>query len=203
MSAVDWRHKLRQVIYWTINIVLGVIFIDYTSSQTDGHIADWHRFLVLFLIGLGAYAIQRRFQPKDLVEWNSHERAHSDPIVTASRWAGEVKADKATIRAALLSGETAKTAWAVVTRPDGRMLQADREKKGWRLQGAAREQYSDCAIYRMGGEGGPVKPPGWNLLADEPGDFLTLQEAEEVLVAFADRRPLPSSVISRAIQRKS
>lgn len=187
---------------WATTAVVGGLFVAILGAELEDVLPTWQFYSAALLMGLGVLALQRWFEVRE-AEWLPLETREREPVARGSRWAGEVPANRWTVRAALLSGDGIDHAFAIVGHPDGRMFQANWERKGWRIEGAFTEKQTDCAIYRRDGNLEPVRDPGWKLWAPMPGDHFTREEAEEILLAFAERRPLPHMVETRPILRKT
>jgi hypothetical protein len=187
---------------WATTAVVGGLLVADLGAELEDALPKWQFFSAAFLMGLGVLTLQRWFEVRQ-AEWSPLERRGREPVVIGSRWVGEVPANRWTVRAALLSGDGLEHGFAIVGHPDGRMLEANWQKKGWRIEGGMTEHKADSAIYRRDGNFEPVRDPGWKLWAPRPGDHFTREETEEILLAFAERRPLPHMVETRPILRKT
>ena len=193
------RKEVRRLA-WAITVVVGGLFVAILGYDLEGVLPKWQFYSAMLLMGIGVLALQRRLEVRK-AEWSPFETREREPVVWGSRWTGEVPANRWTVRAALLSGDGIDHGFAIVGHPDGRMLEANWEEKGWRIVGALTGHQSDCAVYRKDGNLEPVRAPTWNLWAPEPGDYFTRDEAEEILATFAERKSMPDFACTRMIWR--
>jgi len=123
--------------------------------------------------------------------------ATDEATISTSEWPEIMIADERTIRAALLSCHRVESSGIRIRRKDREILEALREKRGWKLRQATEGGLFDKFGVRPGFPPDDQPVPASILKAvfqGDPSDDFGDAETEQVLQAFLHRRQFPDFI---------